>query len=130
MYINRRSFIGAGAVAGAAVLIPLRVGATANAAKPVPNVLTPFTEQLPTLANLGVIDATTTPAATISMVNASHSIPLPMSSTPTFTYLAAGGTPNYPAPVTAANTTVPFSHTLPNNRSSPRLATPIKTPLL
>jgi len=125
MDINRRSFIGAGAVAGAAVLIPLRVGATANAAKPVPNVLTPFTEQLPTLANLGVIDATTTPAATISMVNASHSFHNAMAPTPTYAYRAAGGSQTLLGPVIVAQKGVPFALTVTNNLGTHPLSSAI-----
>ena len=57
MEISRRHLFGAGAAVGVGLLLPpLRLATAANAA--VPTGVTAFTEQLPTLAKLGVIDAT------------------------------------------------------------------------
>jgi len=88
MEITRRNLLGAGAAVGAGLLLPLNLRTVANAAKPIPNVLTPFTELLPTLTELGVIDATNPgTTATIEMVTANtHSFHTALGKTPTFAY--------------------------------------------
>jgi spore coat protein A, manganese oxidase len=130
MEISRRNLLGAGAAVGAGVLLPLNVTTAANAAKPIPNVLTPFTEQLPTLASLGVIDATggtaTTPAtAMIEMVNASHTFHTALAPTPTFAYRASGGSQGYLGPVIVAKKDVPLDLTVVNNLGAHPLASVI-----
>ncbi|MFP5312636.1 MAG: twin-arginine translocation signal domain-containing protein, partial [Actinomycetes bacterium] len=63
MDITRRTLLKAGAAAGAGGLLAPVITPAASAA--VPPVITPFTEQLPTLAEMGVIDATGGGSATI-----------------------------------------------------------------
>ena len=82
MDITRRTLFEAGAAAGAGVLLAPVITSTASAA--VPAGVTAFTEQLPTLAELGVIDATGGGSATIEMVNATHQFHSAMTATPTF----------------------------------------------
>lgn len=94
------------------MLLPLRLPATANAT---PTGLTPFTEKLPTLDEMGAIDATAGTAAEISMVNAKHLFHKAMQRTPTFAYRAAGGTQDYLGPVIIAKRDVPFTLTVHNN---------------
>jgi spore coat protein A len=112
MEITRRTLLGAGTVAGAGLLLPLHLKTAANAA--VPLGVTPFTETLPTLAQLGVIDATKGGTATIRMVNATHSFHAAMASTPTFAYRSDGGVQDYLGPVIVAKRNVPFKLTVVN----------------
>lgn len=93
MDLTRRSLFKGGAAIGAGMLLPVTGSAAANAL--VPAGVLPFTEPLPTLAQLGVIDATTGVPATLSMVNASHSFHAAMAATPTMAYRASGGTQTY-----------------------------------
>ena len=65
-------------------MLPLRMTTAANAV--VPAGVLPFTEQLPTLADLGVINATGGGTATIDMVNATHQFHSGLAATPTFAY--------------------------------------------
>ena len=120
MEITRRSLLGASAAAGAGLLLPLHLPTAANAAIPVG--VTPFTEALPTLAQLGVIDATKGGTATIHMVNATHSFHTAMASTPTFAYRSAGGVQDYLGPVIVAKRDVPFKLTVVNDLGAHPLA--------
>src|SRR5665647_1438813 len=120
MEITRRSLLGASAAASAGLLLPLHLTTTANAAVPVG--VTPFTEQLPTLAELGVIDATGGGAATVHMVNATHRFHKAMAKTPTFAYRSAGGTQDYLGPVIVAKKNIPFNLTVKNDLRSHPLA--------
>jgi len=120
MEISRRSLLGASAAVGAGVLLPLRLTSAANAT--VPAGLTPFTEQLPTLANLGVIDATAGGSATVNMVNATHKFHTHLAATPTFSYRSAGGVQDYLGPVIVAKKGVPFDLTMVNNLGAHPLA--------
>src|SRR5680860_310626 len=123
MEITRRTLLGTGTVAGVGLLLPLRLTEAANAAKPV-NVLTAFTEQLPTLANLGVIDARAGGAFAISMENATHSFHAGFTTpTPTFTYKSPGGTQDYLGPVIVAQKDMPFTLAVTNNLGNHPLAT-------
>jgi spore coat protein A len=106
MGITRRSLLGAGAAAGAGLLLPIHLPTGASAAIPVG--VTPFTESLPTLAELGVIDATAGGTATIRMVNATHSFHRAIAPTPTFAYRSSGGAQDYLGPVIVAKRNVPF----------------------
>ncbi len=128
MEINRRSFIGASAAIGAGLLLPLGLTDTANAV--VPAGVLPFTEQLPTLAELGMINATGGTPATISMVNATHRFHSALAATPTFAYRAAGGTQDYLGPVVVARQGVPFSLTTVNNLGAHPLAAAIDPALV
>jgi spore coat protein A, manganese oxidase len=120
MEITRRSLLGASAAAGAGLLLPLHLQTAANAA--VPLGVTPFTEALPTLAQLGVIDATKGGTATIRMVNATHSFHAAMASTPTFAYRSQGGVQDYLGPVIVAKRNVPFNLTVVNELGAHPLA--------
>ena len=123
MEITRRTLLGAGAAAGAGALLPLRLATAAEAEPPVG--VTPFTEQLPTLAELGVIDATGGGGATVHMVNATHRFHKTMAKTPTFAYRSAGGTQDYLGPVIVAKKNVPFNLTVKNDLGSHPLASAI-----
>ena len=123
MKITRRSLLGAGAATGAGLLLPLNLKMTANAA--IPLGVTPFTEALPTLAQLGVIDATGGGTATITMVNATHKFHSAMAATPTFAYRSAGGIQDYLGPVIVAKQGVPFDLTMVNDLGAHPLATAI-----
>jgi len=123
MKISRRQLLGAGAAAGAGLILPVRLTSAANAV--VPAGVTPFTEQLPTLANLGVIDATAGGSATVNMVNASHQFHTNLAATPTFSYRSAGGVQDYLGPVIVAKKDVPFDLTMVNNLGAHPLASVI-----
>jgi len=112
MEITRRSLLGASAAAGAGLLLPLRLKTAANAADRL--CVTPFTEALPTLAEMGVIDATKGGTAKIRMVNATHSFHKAMRKTPTFAYRSNGGVQDYLGPVIVAKRNVPFKLTVVN----------------
>jgi spore coat protein A len=108
MTITRRALLGATAVSGAAMLLPagLHREARAVAAE------SPFVEQLPTLADLGVIDATAGGRALIEMVNATHSFSRAMPPTPTFAYRGGSAAQTYLGPTIVARQGVPFDVTL------------------
>src|SRR5680860_1324701 len=130
MEITRRTLLGTGTVAGVGLLLPLRLTEAANAAKPV-NVLTAFTEQLPTLANLGVIDARAGGAFAISMENATHSFHAGFTTpTPTFAYKSAGGTQTSLGPVIVAQKDMPFTLAVTNNLGNHPLASAIDTGIM
>jgi len=128
MEITRRTLLGASAAAGAGVLLPLRLTSAANAA--VPTGVTPFTEALPTLADLGVIDATAGGSATVNMVNATHKFHTALPATPTFSYRSAGGVQDYLGPVIVAKKGVPFDLTMVNNLGAHPLASVIDTGIM
>ena len=114
MEISRRTLFGASAAAGVGLLLPSRLAAAANAAAP-PGV-TRFTERLPTLADIGVIDVTSGARARIEMVSANtHQFHSAMAPTPTFAYRSQGGTQDYLGPVILAKQGVRFSLTVKNN---------------
>jgi len=140
MEITRRNLLGASAAVGAGLLLPLQLKTAANAV--VPAGVTPFTEQLPTLAELGTIDATVPDPATkrasaaITMVNASHKFHTALGATPTFTYRTTNvngtpviGTQSYLGPVIVAMQNVPLDLTVTNNLGTHPLASSIDTAL-
>src|SRR5680860_364272 len=130
MEITRRTLLGTGTVAGVGLLLPLRLTDCAIASKPV-NVLTAFTEQLPTLANLGVIDARAGGAFAISMENATtHKFHTALGATPTFTYKSPGGTQDYLGPVIVAQKDVPFTLAVTNNLGNHPLASALDTGIM
>ncbi len=129
MEISRRTLFGASAAAGVGLLLPSRLAAAANAV--VPPEITRFTERLPTLADIGVIDVTGGAGATIDMVSAStHKFHSAMKATPTFTYRSQGGTQDYLGPVILAKQGVPFKLTVKNNLGPHPLAFAIDTALV
>ncbi|MEC5189973.1 MULTISPECIES: multicopper oxidase family protein [unclassified Arthrobacter] len=123
MDITRRTLFEAGAAAGAGLFLAPVITATASAA--VPAGVTLFTEQLPTLAQMGVIDATGGGSATIEMVNASHQFHSAMTATPTFAYRGGPVSQNYLGPVIVAKQGVPFNLTMVNSLGTHPLASAI-----
>ncbi|MDN4645923.1 multicopper oxidase family protein [Arthrobacter sp. PsM3] len=123
MEISRRTLFEAGAAAGAGLILAPVITSTASAA--VPAGVTPFTEQLPTLAELGVIDATGGGSATIEMVNATHQFHSAMTATPTFAYRGGTVSQNYLGPVIVAKQGVPFDLTVVNSLGAHPLASAI-----
>lgn len=85
----------------------------------------PFTEQLPTLAELGIIDATGGGSATIDMVNATHQFHSALAATPTFAYRGGTVQQNYLGPVVVAKQGVPFNLTMVNRLGAHPLASAI-----
>ena len=123
MDITRRSVLGAGAAVGAGLLLPLHL--TERAIAGVPAGLTPFTEALPTLTELGVIDATGGGSTTIEMVNANHHFHSALPATPTYAYRGGNVAQDYLGPVIVAQQGVPFSVTMVNNLGAHPLASAI-----
>ena len=114
MELSRRTLLGAGAAAGVGLLLPLRLAAATTAA--VPQGVTRFTERLPTLADIGVIDVTGGASARIEMVSANtHQFHSALPPTPTFAYRSQGGIQDYLGPVIVAKQGVPFNLTVKNN---------------
>jgi spore coat protein A len=106
--LSRRQLLQAGAASAAALLLP-----TGIARAVVPAGVSPFTEQLPTLTELGVIDATLG-RATVHMVTTAHSFHAGLHPTPTFAYRSEGGSQSYLGPVIVARRGVPFTLTAVN----------------
>ena len=136
MELIRRTLLGASTAVGAGLLLllPLRVTSEANAANPVPPVLTPFTEQLPTLGKLGVINATSGAPKAIEMANATHSFHVGFTSgTPTFAYKGGDlGTTSQTllGPVIVAQKGVPFDLTVTNHLGTHPLRSAIDTGIM
>lgn len=120
MEITRRRLLGAAAASGASLLLP--VGHHPKATAIVSPGVIPFSEQLPTLAELGVVDATAGGSAVIEMVNASHSFSRAMPPTPTFAYRGGSATPTYLGPIIVARQGVPFDVTMVSRLGSHPLA--------
>lgn len=123
MDITRRTLFEAGAAAGAGLLLAPVITSAASAA--VPPAVTPFTEQLPTLSELGVIDATGGGSATIEMVNATHQFHSALAATPTFAYRGGDVSQNYLGPVIVAKQGTPFELTMVNRLGAHPLASAI-----
>lgn len=123
MEFTRRTLFEAGAAAGAGLLLTPAITSAASAA--VPAGVTPFTEQLPTLSELGVIDATGGGSATIEMVNATHKFHSAMPGTPTFAYRGGSASQNYLGPVIVAKQGVPFDLTMVNSLGAHPLSSAI-----
>jgi spore coat protein A len=127
MSITRRHLLQAGAAGVAALLLPAGTAGRARAA--VPAGLTAFTTPLPTLADMGVIDATAGPA-TLRMVNASHTFHAALPPTPTFAYRVPGGAQTYLGPVVVARQGVPFDLTVVNELGPHPLAAAVDQGLI
>lgn len=123
MDITRRTLFEAGAAVGAGFLLAPVITSAASAA--VPPGITPFTEQLPTLSELGVIDATGGGSATIEMINATHQFHTALAATPTYAYRGGTGSQNYLGPVIVARQGVPFDLTMVNSLGAHPLASAI-----
>ena len=83
----------------------------------VPAGVTPFTEPLPTLADLGVLDMTAGGTATLEMVNGTHRFHAAMGMTDTFYYRVPGNesSQEYLGPVILATQDVDFDLHMQNN---------------
>lgn len=120
MSLSRRRLLGAGAAAGVGLLVPARLSPSALGR--VPTGVTPFTEELPTLADLGVVDMTPGGATTLDMVNARHHFHSGLGAADTFAYRVPGGTQTYLGPVVVARQDVAFDLTVNNRLTSHPLA--------
>jgi spore coat protein A, manganese oxidase len=122
MQLTRRQLLQAGAVAGAGVLFrPDAALATRTVARKA-GPLTMFSEQLPTLADLGVLDMRAGGATELWMRNAEHSFHSQLGPTNTFTYRAAGASQTYLGPVIIAQRGTPFTLTVHNQLGAHPLA--------
>ena len=129
MRLSRRRLIQAGAATGVGLLLPTRLVPTASGL--VPSGVSPFTEQLPTLADLGLIDMTAPGGtATLDMVNARHSFHGGLGLTDTFAYRAPGATGTYLGPVIVARQDVAFDLVVRNQLSGHPLAFAIDSDLV
>ncbi|TCC28493.1 multicopper oxidase family protein [Kribbella sindirgiensis] len=126
MTISRRRLF----QAGAGLAVPLSFGTALRASAAVPPGVTPFTEQLPTLADLGVVDATQGGSATIRMVNAVHRFHGALGPADTFAYRTATGAQTYLGPVIVARRDVPFDLVVRNELGSHPLAFAIDEQLI
>jgi FtsP/CotA-like multicopper oxidase with cupredoxin domain len=88
-----------------------------------------FTEPLPTLAELGTIDATAGGSATVRMINARHKFHTHLRPTPTFAYRSTGGQ-SYLGPVVVARRDIPFDLVVVNQLREHPLANAIDTGLV
>jgi spore coat protein A len=126
MTISRRRLF----QAGAGLALPVSFGTAVRAAATVPAGLTMFTEQLPTLAELGIVDATQGGGATLRMVNASHRFHGALGPAATFAYRSATGAQTYLGPVIVARRGVPFDLTVSNELGAHPLAFAIDDQLI
>jgi FtsP/CotA-like multicopper oxidase with cupredoxin domain len=115
MEITRRGLLKAGTVAGVGLTLPTKFAAAASGASGAG--LTRFTEPLPTLTSLGVLDLrnATSSTATITMVNAKHRFHSAMGLTDTFAYRSSGGNQTYLGPVIVARQGQPVAVTVMND---------------
>jgi spore coat protein A len=128
MNLNRRRLLQMGAAAGAGMLLP--AGWARSASALVPAGVTPFTEQLPTLADLGVIDATGGASKVLNMVNGTHSFHSALGPADTFCYQEDGvSTQKYLGPVIVAKQGVAFDLTVNNQLGNHPLAFAVESGL-
>jgi FtsP/CotA-like multicopper oxidase with cupredoxin domain len=115
MRITRRQLLQAGAVAGAGVLTQAYgSGASPGLAAPVSPPGT-FTEQLPALADLGVIDMRSGGNLELWARNSRHRFQAEMGLTDTLTYQDAASSRSYLGPVIIARKGTPLSLTVHND---------------
>ncbi len=123
MALTRRRLMQAGAAAGAGLLLPEWMAAPARAL--VPPGVTPFTEALPTLDDVGVLDMTsaaTGATARLDMVNATHRFHSALGETATFAYQVPGTTQTYLGPVVLARQGTAFDLVVTNRLTGHPLA--------
>ncbi|MGX1162767.1 FtsP/CotA-like multicopper oxidase with cupredoxin domain [Arthrobacter sp. SLBN-100] len=127
--LTRRQLLQAGALAGAGVLAGVHPAAARIAAGPsgLPGM---FTEQLPTLAELGVIDMRGGGSTELWMRNARHSFHPELGLTDTLAYQAAGSSQTYLGPVIIAARGTGFNLTVHNAIQIHPLAFAIDTELV
>jgi spore coat protein A len=130
MQLSRRQLLQAGAVAGAGILVHPDAALAARTVAGQAGPLTMFSEQLPTLAELGVLDLRAGGATELWMRNAEHSFHSQLGPTNTFTYRAAGASQTYLGPVIIAQRGTPFALTVHNQLGAHPLAFAVDTELV
>lgn len=121
MRITRRQLLQAGAVAGAGLLAS--PGSPAAAARgPASRQQDLFTEQLPTLDELGVLDMQKGGSTALWVRNACHRFHAQMGLTDTLAYQEAGSSRTYLGPVIIARKGTPFELTVHNGAERHPLA--------
>lgn len=130
MPFTRRQLLQAGVAAGAGILVTPYPAAAARSFAPKPGSLAVFSEQLPTLADLGVIDMRAGGSAGLWMRNARHSFHSQMDLTDTFAYQGANASPTYLGPVIIAEKGTPFTLTVHNELGRHPLASAIDNELV
>lgn len=124
MHFTRRQLLQAGAAAGTGMLIHPPAATAARTADSL-GLPTMFSEQLPTLADLGVVDMRSGGAARLWMRNAGHRFHAQMQPTQTFAYQDTSGTQTYLGPVILAQRGTPFSLTVHNELGRHPLASAV-----
>ncbi|MGM9470452.1 multicopper oxidase family protein [Pseudarthrobacter sp. YS3] len=114
MPLTRRQLLQAGAVAGAGLLVQPQPASAARTV-PGPAAALMFSEPLPTLSELGVLDMRAGGAAELWMRNARHSFHSRMELTDTFAYQDASASQTYLGPVILARRGTPFTLTVHND---------------
>ncbi|MFJ6300728.1 cupredoxin domain-containing protein [Pseudarthrobacter oxydans] len=122
MYLTRRQLLQAGAVAGAGILVHPDAALAARTRARQAGPLTMFSEQMPTLAELGVLDMRAGGQTELSMLNAGHAFHGQLGSTDTFTYRADDASQTYLGPVIVAQRGTPFALTVHNRLGEHPLA--------
>ncbi|MGR7023027.1 multicopper oxidase domain-containing protein [Geodermatophilus sp. URMC 62] len=126
MELNRRQLFRLGAASAAVLAFP--AGATTPARAATPAGLSRFTEPLPTMADLGVLDATAG-AATLRTAGTLHRYHADLPPTPSLAYQGAGGQTCL-GPVVVARRGVPFDLTVVDGLTGHPLAGAIDTSLV
>lgn len=129
MRITRRQLLQAGAVAGAGLLASPAAPAIA-ARGPASGQQGLFTEQLPTLDDLGVLDMQRGGSTALWVRNARHRFHEQMGLTDTLAYQEAGSSRTYLGPVIIARKGTPFDLTVHNRIERHPLAFAIDTELV
>ncbi|MDQ0147645.1 multicopper oxidase family protein [Pseudarthrobacter niigatensis] len=127
--MTRRQLLQAGAVAGAGLLAPPGISAAA-ARGPAAGQQAMFTEQLPTLAELGVLDMRGGGRTALWVRNASHRFQENMGPANTLAYQEAGSSRTYLGPVIIARKGVPFELKVRNAAECHPLASAIDSELI
>jgi len=130
MQLTRRQLLQAGAVAGAGILVHPDAALAARTVAGQAGPLTMFSEQLPTLAELGVLDMRGGGGTELWMRNAEHSFHSQLGPTNTFTYRAAGASQTYLGPVIIAQRGTPFALTVHNQLGAHPLAFAVDSELV
>ena len=130
MNFTRRQLLQAGAVAGAGILVHPHAAVAARTTAPRPGSPPMFSEQLPTLADLGVIDMRAGGNAELWMRNARHSFHSHMGLTDTFAYQDSSGSQTYLGPIIVAERNTPFVLTVHNELGRHPLAFAIDAQLV
>ncbi|MDT0170205.1 multicopper oxidase domain-containing protein [Pseudarthrobacter sp. BRE9] len=129
MRITRRQLLQAGAVAGAGLLAS--PGSPAAAARaPAAGQQAMFTEQLPTMDELGVLDMQGGGSTSLWVRNACHRFQEQMGLTDTLAYQEAGSSRTYLGPVIIARKGTPFELTVHNRVERHPLAFAIDSELV